>query len=146
MGVNGRLVVRGRARRVGLALSALAVGVGVAAVARWPDAWPWLVTVTALIAAGAPLGLSALTEAQRRRADSAQVARQNLQGTAGRVLPRVRDVADLDARVHRAVLPIPYIRRDVEAEARQSLQCGRPVLLVGSSMVGKSHLDQEHVR
>ena len=49
-------------------------------------------------------------------------------------------MADLDARVHRAVLPIPYIHRDAEDEARRHLESGRPVLLVGSSMVGKTQM------
>ena len=62
------------------------------------------------------------------------------------MLPRVRDMADLDARVHRAVLPIPYIRRDVEGEAQRYLESGRPVLLVGSSMVGKTQMAATLIR
>jgi hypothetical protein len=55
-------------------------------------------------------------------------------------LPSVTDSGDLDARVHRAVSRIPYVHRDAEDEARRHLESGRPVLLVGSSMVGKTRM------
>ena len=48
--------------------------------------------------------------------------------------------ANLEARVHRAVVELPYIHRDAEENARLHLAAGRPVLLVGSSMVGKTKL------
>jgi tetratricopeptide (TPR) repeat protein len=38
------------------------------------------------------------------------------------------------------VVPIPYVQRDVEEEVRDYLRSGRPVLLVGSSMVGKTRM------
>ena len=106
MGGASRLEIRGRSLRFGLAVSAVIVAAGAVALARWPHAWPWLATATALIAAGAPAGLTALTMAQQRRAGIAQVTRQSLQGTANGVLPKVRHMPGLDARVHRAVLPI----------------------------------------
>lgn len=140
MGFAGRLEVRGRGLRFGLAASAVVVAAGAAAVAVWPHAWPWLAAGTAVIAAVAPVTVPALTAAQQRRTDKARVARQVLQGTAGTALPLVKDTAELDARVHRAVLPIAYVRRDVEDGARQLLESGRPVLLVGSSMVGKTQM------
>lgn len=49
-------------------------------------------------------------------------------------------VADLDVRVVRAVVDLPYIRRDVESEIRADLAAGQPVLLVGPSMVGKTRI------
>lgn len=49
-------------------------------------------------------------------------------------------LAALTARTHRAAFPIPYIRRDVESEIFGCLQEGRPVVLVGSSMVGKTRI------
>jgi hypothetical protein len=55
-------------------------------------------------------------------------------------LPSVTDSGDLDARVHRAVSPVPYVPRDAEDEARRYLESGLPVLLVGSSMVGKTRM------
>jgi len=42
--------------------------------------------------------------------------------------------------VHRAVEQIPYVQRDVEGEVRDRLRAGQPVLLVGSSMVGKTRM------
>jgi tetratricopeptide (TPR) repeat protein len=52
----------------------------------------------------------------------------------------VGEVADLELRVVRAVVDLPYIRRDVENEIRADLAAGRPVLLVGPSMVGKTRI------
>jgi hypothetical protein len=126
--------------------SAAVVAAGAAAVGVWPHAWPSLVGVTVVVAAGMPPLLAALTAAQQRRADAAKVTRQVLQGTVGLALPRVADMADLGTRVHRAVLPIGYVRRDVEDEARQHLEAGRPVLLVGSSMVGKTQMAVNLIR
>ena len=140
MGSGGRLEVRGRGVRFGLTVSAVVLAAGAAAVGVWPHAWPWLAAVTVIAAAGIPPGLSALSAAQLRRADAEKVTRQGLQGTTGLALPHVEESAELDARVHRAVLPIPYIRRDVEDAARGYLKSGRPVLLVGSSMVGKTQM------
>lgn len=48
--------------------------------------------------------------------------------------------AHLEMRVHRTVFSLPCIERDVEAEIRGYLQKGRPVLLVGPSMVGKTRI------
>jgi tetratricopeptide (TPR) repeat protein len=47
---------------------------------------------------------------------------------------------DLEALVHPAVVSLPYIRRDIEDEIRADLDSGQPVLLVGSSMVGKTRM------
>jgi hypothetical protein len=60
--------------------------------------------------------------------------------------PLVCDSPDLDARVLKAALPIPYIRRDLEEEAREHLNARRPLLLVGPSMVGKTRLAVELIR
>jgi len=49
-------------------------------------------------------------------------------------------MADPEARVHRAIVRLPYIRRDVENEIRTYLASGQPVLLVGPSMVGKTRI------
>jgi tetratricopeptide (TPR) repeat protein len=60
-------------------------------------------------------------------------------------LPTV-EMVDLGARTHRAVIAIPYIERDREADVRAHLRAGRPVLLVGSSMVGKTRMAAEVVK
>jgi MoxR-like ATPase len=49
-------------------------------------------------------------------------------------------MAGLEARVHQTVLPIPYIRRDEEDTIRAHLRARHPVLLIGSSMVGKTKM------
>ena len=60
-------------------------------------------------------------------------------------LPTVA-MADLGARAHHAVMAIPYIERDREVEVCAHLRAGRPVLLVGSSMVGKTRMAVEVVK
>ncbi len=140
MGSGSRLQTRWRFSRLGLVISAAAVASGAAALAAWPHAWRWVAVAAGVVAAGAPVVLSGLDAARQRRADTAKTVRLGLQGTmgpAGDALP-VAAQADLDARVHRAVLKLPYIHRDVEDEARPHLAAGRPVLFVGSSMVGKT--------
>jgi tetratricopeptide (TPR) repeat protein len=143
---SGRLKVRGRATRFGLAVSTVAAATGGAALAVWPRAWPWLVTATVLIAAGAPPAAAALSGAQQRRTQAGKVVRQALRGTTGVRLPLVKDAPELDSLIARAVLPIPYIKRDVESEAELRLAASRPVLLVGSSMTGKTYVAVTLVR
>jgi tetratricopeptide (TPR) repeat protein len=53
-------------------------------------------------------------------------------------LPAVSELTLEDLGVYRAVLAVPYIRRDCETKIRKLLESGSPVLLVGSSMVGKT--------
>jgi tetratricopeptide (TPR) repeat protein len=140
VGLKTGLVIRGWARRLGLAMSAVAVVVAVTLLAARPHAWPWLVPISVLLVAGIPTGFTALGKLYQRRVDAAKVARKVLQGVTSNALPLVKEATDLDAHVARAVLPIPYIHRDVEDEARRCLSSGRPLLLVGSSMVGKTHM------
>src|SRR6202041_2515264 len=71
-----------------------------------------------------------------------RAARSRLQETTGsaeRKLPTAQ-TANLEARVHKSVLPVPYIHRDQEDTIRADLRAGRPVLLIGSSMVGKTKM------
>ena len=51
-----------------------------------------------------------------------------------------RVVAGLEARVHPTVWQVPYIYRDLEELICGHLRQSRPVLLVGSSMVGKTRM------
>jgi len=115
---------------------------GASAVANWPHAWWWLILVTAAAAAVAPPALAAASLASQRRREAARTARAGLQGTigaGGSVLPTAES-ADLKVRVHQTVLAIPYIHRDEEDTMRALLHAGRPVLLIGSSMVGKTRM------
>ena len=115
---------------------------GAAAVVRWPHAWWWLVVITVVAVAVIPLVVSALSRASQRRQEVGRAARAGLQditGTGGLRLPTAA-TADLEARVHRAVLPIPYIHRDEEDTIRAHLRARHPVLLIGSAMVGKTKM------
>lgn len=148
MGSGGQLLTRWRLTRFGLVVSAAAVAAATVAVAAWPHAWPWVVLAGGITAAVAPVALSGLTAAHQRRVETARAVRQGLQstmGSAGDVLPLAVE-ANLDARVHRAVLELPYIHRDAEDEVRTHLKAGRPVLLVGSSMVGKTRMSATLIR
>ncbi len=127
---------------VTLVVVGVIVAGGAAAVAKWPHAWWWLVVVMAVTAAVMPPALAALTQASQRRQEIGRAARAGLQGTTGAggdKLPAAR-TADLEARVHQTVLPIPYIHRDQEDTIRTHLHARRPVLLIGSSMVGKTKM------
>jgi hypothetical protein len=115
---------------------------GAGAVAKWPHAWWWLVVVMAVAAAAMPPALAALSQASQRRQEIGRTARAGLQGTTGTdgdKLPAA-GTADLEARVHQTVLPVPYIHRDEEDTIRARLRARRPVLLIGSSMVGKTKM------
>ena len=115
---------------------------GLATVAKWPHAWWWLTIVTVVAATVMPLVLTALSQILQRHHEIGQTARAGLQGTTGTVggkLPTV-GTADLETRVHQTVLPIPYIHRDEEEVLRAHLRARRPVLLIGSSMVGKTKM------
>lgn len=100
------------------------------------------VVIAAAAAAAAPVALAAATDAVRRRSQTARTARTGLQQTVGtnRATLPLAGHADLEARVHPAVVAIPYISRDDEQTIRDFLTAGRPVLLVGSSMVGKTKM------
>jgi tetratricopeptide (TPR) repeat protein len=124
---------------IGLVI-AVVVG-GSAAVVPYPNAWRWLVVAGAAMAAALPVVYTLIT-AQQPQADARRRALNKLQNVGGRrrdQLPLVR-AADLQQRVHRAVHSVPYVRRDKEDELEAHLLAGEPVLLVGSSMVGKTRM------
>lgn len=115
---------------------------GAAAIAKWPHAWWWLIVVAAVAAAAAPPAIAAISKALQQRQHKARTYRSGLQGTTGAdglTLPLAGD-ADLEARVQQTVLAIPYIHRDDEDTIRAHLRAGRRVLLIGSSMVGKTKM------
>lgn len=127
---------------VTLAVVGVILAGGAAAVAKWPHAWWWLVVVMAGAAAVMPPALAALSQTSQRRQEIGRAARAGLQGTTGtggRKLPTA-ETARLEARVHPTVLPIPYIHRDEEGTIRDHLRARHPVLLIGSSMVGKTKM------
>lgn len=125
-----------------LAVVGVIIAGGAAAVVVWPHAWWWLVVVMAAAAVVVQPALAALRQIAQRRREVGRAARTGLQGitgASGSQLPSA-GAADLEARVHQTVLPIPYIHRDEEDAIRSHLAGGRPVLLIGSSMVGKTKM------
>jgi tetratricopeptide (TPR) repeat protein len=95
-----------------------------------------------MAAAGAvlPPALAALSQGVQWEQDIVRAVRRAVVGVdrAGR-LPIVKR-ANLEARVNPTVLSVPYIHRDEEATLRAHLRARRPVLLIGSSMVGKTRM------
>jgi len=127
---------------VTLAVAGVIVAGGAAAVTVWPHALWWLIVVMLVAAAVTPPAVAALSQVLQRRQEISRAAWAGLQGTTGKhggKLPTVRTI-DLEARVHQTVLPIPYIHRDDEDTIRAHLGAGRPVLLIGPSMVGKTKM------
>jgi len=136
--------LRSRWPRWPVTLTAVGVVVagGAAAIAVWPHAWWWLIVVMAVAAVVVPPALEAISRAWQRRLGIARTARAGLQqttGPGGGTLPSAA-AADLEARVHQTVLAIPYIHQDEEEAICAHLRAGRPVLLIGSSMVGKTKM------
>ncbi len=125
-----------------LSLVGVVVAGGAAAVAKWPHVWWWLIPATAVIAAVMVPALAVLSQGLQQRLEIGRTARAGLQGVTGTVgskLP-IAGAADLEARVHQTVLPVPYIHRDQEDTISAYLRARRPVLLIGSSMVGKTKM------
>lgn len=134
--------------RVTAAVACVLVAVCAALVARWPHAWLWVVTTFVVITAITSNQLPKISDVLATRAQSSRIARGSLQGTSGHrdaALPTVEG-NELEVRVHRAVIEIPYIRRDKEKAVQDLLIAGRPVLVVGSSMVGKTKMTTAVVR
>ncbi|HEU5475826.1 MAG TPA: tetratricopeptide repeat protein [Actinophytocola sp.] len=145
-----RLRPRGqRVTTLGL-LVLLIPAVGVAAALKWPNAGEWaLATATALTALAAGAG-SIWIRWQDQRLDAKSTIRRSFLGTDARIGDKLPVVADIDLqalRVHAAVVDVPYIpRRSKEREVADHLRAQRPVLIVGSSMVGKTRLAVEVVK
>jgi hypothetical protein len=70
--------------------------------------------------------------------------RRSLRGTRGSAGDRLLTVAEADLRmlgVRRAVIDVPYLPRATKEQEVRDPLCGqRPVVLLGSSMVGKTRL------
>ncbi|GAB2998933.1 tetratricopeptide repeat protein [Saccharothrix stipae] len=133
------MALRPRGQRLTLVvLAALAVVGAVLAVVLKLTTAAWLAGVAALVA-----GAGAWWTRQRdQRAADRGVVRRAL---TGELL-----VADADLRVlraHPAVVDVPYLPRPAkEAEVAGHLREGRPVVLVGPSMVGKTRLAAQVVK
>jgi tetratricopeptide (TPR) repeat protein len=149
MAGDKRLHPIGHRRRIVVGCIAAIVVSGVAAIAKWPHAWPWLTVGAAGVAAFVVPAVTLWNDARQRRADTARVVRTHAHGTKGSQggeLPLVKEMDLRRLRVHTAVVDVPYVRRDEELLVRDHLRAGRPVLIVGSSMVGKTRMAAEVVK
>jgi hypothetical protein len=124
--------------------------VACAAAALWAIAQVlgWPVAVRALLAVVGAVVALLVPEIRSRRAVATRrerlLHRVEL-STADRRLPRVRDASLQQFRVHASRIDVPYIGRDQEAEVDAALSAGRPVLVVGHSMAGKTRLAANRV-
>jgi tetratricopeptide (TPR) repeat protein len=138
--------LRPRGQRLTLMVLVVLVVVagGLVAAQKWPGAWWWVpvaaASLAAVVAGAGPLW-------QRRREQQAVAAakvRRSVRGTRGRAGDRLPTAAEVDLRmlrIHTAVIDVPYLHRTAkEEEVREQLCAGQSVLLVGSSMVGKTRL------
>ena len=148
----GKRTVRVRGQRLTLAvlLAALVVAAAVAAALKWPGVRWWVPVALAGLAA-AVAGVTPLWLRWReQRAATASVVRRSVLATGGAAGDRLPTVGAVDLRtlgVHAAVEDIPYVPRpNKERDVREHLLAERPVLLVGSSMVGKTRLAAEVVQ
>jgi TPR repeat protein len=128
----------------------LVVSAGLVAVQKWPGIPVWAVVALAALATLAA-GAGPMWRAWREQSAAATgTVRRSLRGTRGASGNRLPAVADVDLRtlrVHQAVVDVPYLPRPAkEQEVADRLTAGRPVLLIGSSMVGKTRLAAEVVK
>ena len=104
-------------------------------------AWPVAVRV---VLAGSAAAIGILVPEMRSRKEGVSRQGQLLNQVEVLVpdstLPRVRDASLQQLRVHESRVNVPYIRRDQESEVDKALSARRPVLIVGSSMAGKTRL------
>src|SRR5262245_28075875 len=109
---------------------------GIAAVVSAP---PWLQALCVTV--GVALGVL-LVEVQTRRAQREQHAAERRSHVAGarERLPTVGAVGPAEAGVDRAIVDVPYVRRDAETSAKRALEKRGRVLIVGPAMAGKSRL------
>jgi hypothetical protein len=137
-----RLTSRGRERAWWLLAVAIAAAVLVAVIAKIGGAPAW--AQLSLIAVGTGLGLLVVELRARRAQDDkiAVVVRERV-ADGSEQLQRMGDVRIDDVRVHRAIVDVVYIRRDIEPEVERRLRAERRVLIAGPSMSGKTRLALE---
>jgi len=120
------------------------VAAGLGAMQTWPRI-PWWAVIAAAALAAVVAGIGSLWQGWREHsATAAGTIRRSVRGARGAAddrLPTVAEVALHTLGVHHAVIDVPYVARGAkEHQVGEQLRAGRPVLLVGSSMVGKTRL------
>lgn len=130
---------RGRERTWWLLAVAVAAAVLVSVIAKIGGAPAWVQLL--LIALGTGLGLLVVELRTRRAQDDkvVLVVRERV-ADASEELHRMGDVVVADVRVHRAIVDVDFISRDIEPEVERRLRAERRVLITGPSMSGKTRL------
>lgn len=133
-----------RLRTSGRATSYLALVVGVAVavagvVVTRESKWSWIRIAVALAVAVTPPLIAEVHRYMTRKEALTQLARQS---SAGAVIqfPRVRDLTPIQVGAHTPVRAVDHVARDQEVELSARLRHEGRLLLMGSSMAGKTHL------
>lgn len=131
------LTTRGRERSWWLLVLAVCGAVPAAVVAEFTDAPRWLQGLVVVAGIGSGL-LVAELRARRSQDDHAAAARRMHVAGAKDELPSVADVDPGYAGVHPALVDVGYVTRDADEKIARTLQERRRVLIVGTSMSGKT--------
>jgi tetratricopeptide (TPR) repeat protein len=138
---------RSRVQSLGLLTLAIALAVLSVLVDKW-DGPSWLMVGLALCAAGGGVGLEWRKDRAAAQDEQATVLSTSSQPDLG-AEGRFRTVGETgwdEFRVQPAAVEVRYIPRDVQQELHDRLVEGRPVLVVGHSMAGKTRMAYEVVR
>jgi tetratricopeptide (TPR) repeat protein len=115
-----------------------------AVVALLPGRWkgpPWAVFALAVVAAVGGLWLTRLQAQAKQDDERAGWVDRSVRTSDGRGGFRsVRDLEVVEFGVHPAHVAVGYIDRDKEVDLLEGLRAGRPVLVVGHSMAGKTRM------
>ncbi|HEY5844357.1 MAG TPA: hypothetical protein VIU87_23375, partial [Mycobacterium sp.] len=131
---------RSREQSVGLLLIALILAVGGVVVSRGKGPGWLLFLLAATIALGAVL-LPWLRNRAKRKDTQGRLLENAVRVIDPRGdLPQVSKLELSHFGVHRAHVELAYLHRDKEAELVQHLVAGRPVVVVGHSMSGKTRM------
>lgn len=128
---------------LGGGLAVLVAAAGVLLKAK-SDGWV-LPVVLVVLAVGVAVLTGVGAKAKQREADR-EVLRRSSAALIDGSLPTVNELGLDVFRVHAAGADIPYLRRDRQGELHDRLVEGRPVLVVGHSMSGKTRMALEVVR
>src|SRR6266702_652044 len=142
-GQRARFVGRGSERALWLLGAAVLIAVllAIAQPLKWPVGTQ---TVLAALAAAASIIIPELRAQHEQDVAWKRFlkGRVSVSDEHGRLL-RVRDVKLKDLGVHAALVQVPYIERDQQAELEAAIGPGQAALMVGPSMSGKTRLTAE---
>lgn len=105
--------------------------------------WPLLITVICTILVGAVPAAVLLGKQRAKQSDISTTAKKNSIRTVGSKSPKAPtagQIALADWGVHPALVRLPYLERDAEAEFVSAVESNEPVLVVGPSMAGKTRM------